>query len=154
MELCSWKGSNHVRLRILPSVRLSRTSSMMSVMTWDELLTYMDDVSSNGHAAIKDWKGMSALQRKAQVSRVAEVSKACLTEDLKHRAAVQNKLHDVCVDMCKELGAYPEKCTCPGYTDTTDKTPGVMTWDELLTYMDDVSSNGHAAIKDWKAGAR
>merc|ERR1719258_283318 len=110
----------------------------------------MDDVSSNGHAAIKDWKGMSAVQRSAQASRVKEVSKACLTEDLKHRAAVQNKLHDVCVDMCKELGAYPEKCTCPGYTDTTDKTPGVMTWDELLTYMDDVSSNGHAAIKDWK----
>ena len=54
--------------------------------------------------------------------------------------------------MCKELGAYP-KCTCPGYTDTTDKTPGVMTWDELLTYMDDVSSNGHAANKGWKAGA-
>merc|ERR1719247_2462065 len=116
-------------------------------MTWDELLTYMDDVSSNGHAAIKDWKGMSALQRKAKEVRVAEVSKACLTEDLKHRAAVQNKLHDVCVDMCKELGAYPEKCTCPGCTDTTDKTPGVMTWDELLTYMDDVSSNGHSAIK-------
>ena len=56
--------------------------------------------------------------------------------------------------MCKELGAYPEKCTCPGYTDTMDKTPGAMTWDELLAYMDDVSSNGHAAIKDWMAGAR
>ena len=52
--------------------------------------------------------------------------------------------------MCKELGAYPQKCDCPGYTDTTDKTPGVMTWDELQTYMDDVSSNGHAAIKGWK----
>jgi len=72
-------------------------------------------------------------------------------EDHRRLAAetVQRRL-DVCVDMCKELGAYPEKCTCPGYTDTTDKTPGVMTWDELLTYMDDVSSNGHAAIKDWK----
>ena len=62
-------------------------------------------------------------------------------------------LSDVCVDMCKELGAYPEKCTCPGYTDTTDKTPGVMTWDELLKYMDDVSSNGHSAIKDWRKQA-
>ena len=55
--------------------------------------------------------------------------------------------------MCKELGAYPEGCTCPGYTDTTDKTPGEMTWDELLTHMDDVSSNGHAATKYWKAVA-
>merc|ERR1719443_1543797 len=96
---------------------------------------------------------MAALQRAHKEVRVAEVSNACMSEDLKHRAAVQNKLHDVCVDMCKELGAYPEKCTCPGYTDTTDKTPGVMTWDELLTYMDDVSSNGHAAIKGWKSVA-
>merc|ERR1719335_1123886 len=79
---------------------------------------------------------------------------SCEAQDLAIRSMFQNKLADVCVDMCKELGAYPEKCTCPGYTDTTDKTPGVMTWDELLTYMDDVSSNGHAAIKDWKAGAR
>ena len=82
------------------------------------------------------------------------MSKACLTEVLKHRAAVQNKLHEFCVDMCKELGAYPEKCTCPEYTDTTDKTPGVMTWDERLTYRADVSNNGHAVIKDWTAGAR
>ena len=49
--------------------------------------------------------------------------------------------------MCKELGAYPEKFTCPGYADTTDKTSDAMTWDELLTYMDDVSSQGHEAIK-------
>merc|ERR1719226_60106 len=130
------------------------TDKTLGVMTWDEVLKYMDDVSSNGHAAIKTWRGMAALQRKARTVRVAEVSKACMSEDLKHRVAVQNKLHDVCVDMCKELGAYPKKCTCPGYTDTTDKTPGVMTWDELLTYMDDVSSNGHAALKDWTAAAR
>ena len=41
----------------------------------------------------------------------------------------------------------------PWDTDTTDKTPGEMTWDELLTHMDDVSSNGHAATKYWKAVA-
>ena len=52
---------------------------------------------------------------------------------------VQNKLRDVCIDMCKEVGAYPEKWTCPNYTDTTDKTPTVVTWSELLGYMDSVA---------------
>merc|ERR1740121_2686446 len=129
------------------------TDKTPGAMTWDELLAYMDDVSSNGHAAIKDWRKMSAIQQKVHVHRVAEVSKACVAQDLTHRVKFQNKLHDVCIDMCKELGAYPEGCTCPGYTDTTDKTPGAMTWPELLTYMDDVSSQGHEAIKGWKAGA-
>merc|ERR1719378_407903 len=87
--------------------------------------------------------GASALKRE----------QSCAAQDLAIRSMFQNKLADVCVDMCKELGAYPEKCTCPGYTDTTDKTPGVMTWDELLKYMDDVSSNGHAAIKGWRGMA-
>ena len=130
------------------------TDNMPGAMTWDELLTYMDDVSSNGHAAIKDWRKMSAIQQKVHVHRVAEVSKACVAQDLTHRVKFQNKLNDICSDLCKEFGAYPEKCTCPGYADTTDKTPGAMTWDELLTYMDDVSSQGHEAIKGWRAGAR
>merc|ERR1712151_1343872 len=102
----------------------------------------MDDVTAYGRSAAKDWAAMSALQQHAHI---AEASKACQTEDLQHRMKVQNKLHDVCVDMCKELGAYPEGCTCPDYKDTTDKTPGAMTWPELLTYMDDVSSQGHEA---------
>merc|ERR1712127_250118 len=91
---------------------------------------------------------MSAIQQKVHVHRVAEVSKACVAQDLTHRAKFQNKLHDVCVDMCKELGAYPEKCTCPGYADTTDKTPGAMTWDELLTYMDDGWSTMRRVLPD------
>ena len=78
-----------------------------------------------------------------------EREQSCEAQVLAIRSTFQNKLADVCVDMCKELGAYPEKCTCPGYSDTTDKTHGVMTWDELLTYVADVSNNGHAAIKDW-----
>merc|ERR1719410_1491703 len=87
------------------------------------------------------------------VVALQEKSASCESEDLAVRSVLQNKLADVCIDMCKELGQYPEKCTCPGYTDTTDKTPGVMTWDELLKYMDDVSSNGHAAIKSWRGMA-
>jgi len=63
---------------------------------------------------------------------------------------------------CKELDTYPEKCTCPRHTDTTDKTPGVMTWDELLTFMTDVKgysaeslNHGNHRLDDepfqWKA---
>merc|ERR1719150_1638122 len=79
---------------------------------------------------------------------------SCEAQDLAIRSMFQNKLADVCVDMCKELGAYPEKCTCPGYTDTTDKTPGVMTWDELLTFMTDVKGLSAESLKSWKAQAR
>merc|ERR550514_435516 len=124
------------------------TDKTPGVMTWDELLAYMDEVSANGDQGLKGMSAMSALQQKVHV---AEVSKACQSNDMKHRVAVQNKLHDVCVDMCKELGAYPERCTCPGYTDTTDKTPGVMTWDELIARMDDVVAYGRQSAKDWKA---
>merc|ERR1719414_471505 len=129
------------------------TDKTPGVLTWDELLKHMSALVAWGKEEIKANKEMSVLQHKARVLKAVQVSKACLSEDLKERTAVQNKLHDMCVDMCKELGQFPEKCTCPGYTDTTDKTPGVMTWDELLKYMDDVSSNGHAAIKSWRGMA-
>ena len=123
------------------------TDKTPGVMTWDELIAHMDEVSAQGRSAAKDWAAMSALQQHAHI---AEASKACQTEDLQHRMKVQNKLHDVCVDMCKELGAYPEGCTCPDYKDTTDKTPGVMTWDELLTRMEEIGNNGRNAIKGWR----
>merc|ERR1719254_177100 len=76
-------------------------------------------------------------------------SSSCEAEDLAVRAQLQNKLADVCVDMCKELGAYPERCTCPEYTDTTDKTPNVITWEELLKYIDGVEKLGHAKVMEW-----
>jgi len=114
----------------------------------------MADLKVWGQETHKANVAMSALQHKARVIKAVQVSKACMTEDLKERAAVQNKLHDLCVDMCKELGQFPEKCTCKGYTDTTDKTPGVMTWDEVLTYMDDVEDFSAESIKSWKATAR
>ena len=58
----------------------------------------------------------------------------CESEDLAVRAQLQNKLADVCVDMCKEVGAFP-KCTCPDFV-APDSTPGVMTWPELLEHME------------------
>merc|ERR1719336_743574 len=48
--------------------------------------------------------------------------------------------------MCKDIGSYP-KCECPGYTDTTDKTPGVLTWEELLTHMADLREWGQETHK-------
>merc|ERR1711918_58393 len=105
-------------------------------------------VSSEGHQKLKSWDKVSMLEQR---THIAEVSKSCRTSDLQCRVRVENELHDVCVDMCKELGAYPTGCTCPDYVDTTDKTPGVLTWDELLTYMSEVAEKGHAQLKAWGA---
>merc|ERR1712153_140883 len=80
-------------------------------------------------------------------SFVQGAQKACVTDDLAHRAQVQNKLAGVCVDMCKEVGAFP-KCTCPDFV-APDSTPGVMTWPELLEHMDNLSEWGHGELKSW-----
>merc|ERR1719163_2756214 len=76
---------------------------------------------------------------------------ACAVEDLKHRAQIQNKLADACEDMCKNVGSYPN-CSCPNFVQP-DATPGVMTWDELLEHMDNLSSWGHDMLKGWKQTA-
>merc|ERR1719399_2192463 len=85
------------------------------------------------------------------VGKSASVNAACLAADLQHRAQLQNKLAGVCVDMCKEVGAYP-KCTCPDFVQP-DSTPGVMTWPELLEHMDNLSEWGHGELKAWRQQA-
>mmetsp|Transcript_47509 Transcript_47509/g.146893 ORF Transcript_47509/g.146893 Transcript_47509/m.146893 type:complete len:181 (-) Transcript_47509:79-621(-) len=128
------------------------TDKTPGVMTWEELLKYMDDLGVWGEETVKGWKTQAAshLQWTKKAVRVVQVSKACVAEDAKHRAMAQDKLAGVCVEMCKEVGAYPEKCTCPKYVDTTDKTPNVVTWPELLDYMDKVEAMGAEAVKGWK----
>jgi len=121
------------------------------VQTWKETLEYMSNLVGWGQETMKANKALSALQHKTRIMKALQSSKACMKEDMTERVAVQNKLHDICITMCKELGAFPEKCTCPGYKDTTDKTPGVMTWDELLSYMGDVAEASATAIKGWKS---
>merc|ERR1719434_1696 len=79
--------------------------------------------------------------------RTRSTNNACLEQDLQHRVQLQNKLAGVCVDMCKEVGAYP-KCTCPDFV-PPDSTPGVMTWPELLEHMDNLSEWGHGELKAW-----
>merc|ERR1740120_177559 len=72
---------------------------------------------------------------------------ACVSEDIKNRAQLQNKLAGICESMCKEVEAYP-KCNCPDFV-PPDATPGVMTWDELLAYMDQLADWGRDSIKGW-----
>merc|ERR1719199_1739941 len=119
--------------------------STPGVMTWPELLEHMDNLSEWGHGQIKKW-GQQASQL-----QVAHKEEACLDADLKQRVQVQNKIAGVCVDMCKEVGAFP-KCTCPNFV-APDSTPGVMTWPELLEHMDNLSEWGHGQLKEWGSTA-
>merc|ERR1719366_13705 len=119
--------------------------STPGVMTWPELLEHMDNLSEWGHGQIKGWRSQASFVQDSQSE------KARLAEDLKHRAQLQNKLAGVCVDMCKEVGAYP-KCTCPDFV-APDATPGVMTWPELLEHMDNLSEWGHGELKAWRSQA-
>merc|ERR1719188_581522 len=132
------------------------TDKTPNVVTWDELLGYIEKVETYGHEKNQEWtKKYSAIQsNKRATSASFAASKACLSQDLKHRAMVQNKLADVCIEMCKEVGAYPEKCTCPEYVDTTDKTPNIVTWKECLDYMDEVADFGAASVKKMQEQAR
>merc|ERR1740138_247220 len=121
------------------------------VMTWPELLEHMDNLSEWGHGELKAWRQQaSALQKSQSFASVSE--RSCVADDLAIRARLQNKLAGVCVDMCKEVGAFP-KCTCPDFV-PPDSTPGVMTWPELLEHMDNLSEWGHGELKSWRATAR
>jgi len=120
--------------------------STPGVMTWPELLEHMDNLSEWGHGELKAWTKQASSLIGVHAAG-AQSEKACIAEDLKHRTQVQNKLAGVCVDMCKEVGAYP-KCTCPDFV-PPDSTPGVMTWPELLEHMDNLSEWGHGELKAW-----
>merc|ERR1719389_6435 len=50
--------------------------------------------------------------------------------------------------MCKEVGAYPKCAACPSFV-PPDPTPGVMTWEELLTHMDNLADWGQDQLKAW-----
>merc|ERR1719371_46318 len=74
--------------------------------------------------------------------------KACQAQDLQHRVQLQNKLAGLCEEMCKEVGSFPSCPGCPNFV-PPDPTPGVMTWEELLTHMDNLSAWGHGELKAW-----
>merc|ERR1719174_3440170 len=119
--------------------------STPGVMTWDELLEHMDNLVDWGHGEIKAWhKQASALQTVSGKSQQSEA--ACSEKDAARRAQVQNKLAGVCEDMCKEVDAYPKCAQCPAFV-APDPTPGVMTWEELLEHMDNLSEWGQKLLK-------
>merc|ERR1719422_667106 len=120
--------------------------STPGVMTWEELLVHMDNLVAWGQEMLKTWRHQAAtLQVSGHPSASALTQKSfsteqsCIAADLTHRMQVQNKLAGICVDMCKEVGAYPKCATCPNFA-TPDSTPGVMTWEELLEHMDNLNS--------------
>jgi len=115
-------------------------------MTWPELLEHMDNLSEWGHGELKAWasQASSFIGLHAQGAQNEE---ACMAEDLMHRRQIQNKLAGACVDLCKQMGAYP-KCTCPDFA-PPDSTPGVMTWPELLEHMDNLSQWGEGLLNQW-----
>merc|ERR1719240_751597 len=96
--------------------------STPGVMTWEELLEHMDNLSDWGHDMLKGWRKQAA----AFLQKAAVVDEACAAMDLKRRTQVQNKLAGACEDMCKEVGAYPKCTNCPDFVEP-DSTPGVMT---------------------------
>lgn len=73
---------------------------------------------------------------------------SCAADDLKHRISLQNKLAGVCLEMSKEMKAYPHCAQCPESARTGSS--GVMTWDALLTHMDSVSAWGNDKLDAWK----
>ena len=89
----------------------------------------------------------------SQASAVSLRETACLKEDVKNRAELQNKVAGVCEDMCKEVGAYPMCTQCPDFVQP-DSTPGVMTWPELLEHMDNLAGWGQDELKGWHSQAR
>merc|ERR1719198_1906539 len=107
-------------------------------MTWPELLDHMDNLSEWGHRALKEWATQASFLH--LYTKGAQHYEACVVEDLKHRKQVQNKIAGVCVDVCKEMKAYP-KCTCPDFA-PPDPNPDVMTWPELIDHMDNLSEWG------------
>merc|ERR1719487_2925934 len=114
------------------------------VMTWDELLEHMDNLVDWSADTMKGWK--------SQANALVQVQ-SCEKAEIGVRAKMQNKLASLCEDMCKELGAYPMCGGCPNFA-APDATPGVMTWEELLEHMDNLSSWGHEQIKAWGTRAQ
>merc|ERR1719456_2095492 len=132
----------------------------------DWLLQYFDqrkeardsEIDAMGKAkAVLNGADYALLQTKSKnlLKHVKDVQgeQSCSAADLKNRMRVQNKLAGLCEDMCKEVGAYPKCAACPSFV-PPDPTPGVMTWEELLTHMDNLADWGQDQLKAWGKQAR
>merc|ERR1719367_285527 len=101
---------------------------------------------------LKDWRKTASGSALQIAVSSGQDQRACAELDLTRRAAVQNKLANICETMCKEVGAYPKCTQCPDFVEP-DSTPGVMTWPELLEHMDNLSEWGHGMLKEWRSTA-
>eukprot|EP00747_Dinoflagellata_sp_TGD_P152362 gnl/TRDRNA2_/TRDRNA2_177294_c3_seq12.p1 gnl/TRDRNA2_/TRDRNA2_177294_c3~~gnl/TRDRNA2_/TRDRNA2_177294_c3_seq12.p1 ORF type:complete len:201 (-),score=63.83 gnl/TRDRNA2_/TRDRNA2_177294_c3_seq12:76-597(-) len=130
----------------------------------DWLLQYFDqrkearssEIDAMGKAkAVLSGADYSLVQTKSRnlLRNMKGADESCAATDLKNRVRVQNKLAGLCEDMCKEVGAYPKCAACPSFV-PPDPTPGVMTWDELLTHMDNLADWGQDQLKAWGKQAR
>merc|ERR1719235_2609487 len=73
----------------------------------------------------------------------------CLADDMQQRTRMQNYLAGVCEDICKATGAYPKCSGCSNFV-MPDSTPGVMTWPEMFTRMDDLVDWGRDQLKQMR----
>merc|ERR1711974_184300 len=112
----------------------------------------MDNLVAWGQDTLKDWRKQASAIQTATQSGGVQKEQACAAEDVKHRVQLQNKLAGVCEEMCKEVGAYPKCAQCPKFVEP-DRTPGVMTWDELLEHMDNLVAWGQDTLKGWRRQA-
>jgi len=122
--------------------------STPGVMTWDELREHLRNLSSWGQDTLKQWHSQAAM---VQTIKSGQGERACITADLKHRVEFQNTIVELCEDMCKNVGKYPN-CDCAGFV-APDSTPGVMTWDELREHMGNLVNWGHDTLKGWRQQA-
>jgi len=66
---------------------------------------------------------------------------------LQSLTVLQKDVNEACVEMCKQLGAYPD-CNCPSF-EPPDATPGVVTWDELYAMFDGLKDSGREMLKKY-----
>merc|ERR1719453_103139 len=66
---------------------------------------------------------------------------------LQSLTVLQKDVNEACVEMCKQLGAYPD-CDCPSF-EPPDATPGVVTWDELYSMFDQLKDSGREMLKKY-----
>merc|ERR1719408_291274 len=66
---------------------------------------------------------------------------------LQSLTVLANDANEACVEMCKQIGAYP-KCDCPKF-EPPDATPGVVTWDELYAMFDQLKDSGREMLKKY-----
>jgi len=144
------------RLSCMSCISFVSIKDSSGVLMWDELLQYMEALllSENETLKFAHEHRASLNQTHHHLATISlhskESSKACQATESMRKALFQQKLAGICVDMCKEIGRFPECRECKGY-EPPKKEPGPdMPWDDLLDHMDNLSKWGHSQLKSWR----